>query len=111
MITPQEQAELATLEAAFEAAGGRGADLADRIDTLRAKTETPIETVKRLQDQAAEYAVGADRALDDLWEGLGTRREPALWDRVETLLTLAEDSARQLRRALTDARKPADVTT
>lgn len=74
-------------------------------------TETPIETVRRLQDQAAEYAVGADHALDDLWEGLGTRREPELWQRVEGLLTLSEDSALQLRKACREAREPADVTT
>jgi hypothetical protein len=35
--TGQEQTELAELEAEFEAAGGRGADLADRIDELRLK--------------------------------------------------------------------------
>lgn len=64
--------------------------------------------IRRLQDQAAEYAVGADRALDDLLAGLTTRREAELWQRVEDLLTLAGDSARQLRTALREAR-PAGV--
>jgi hypothetical protein len=70
-----------------------------------------VDEIRRLQDQASEYAVAADHALDDLLAGLGTKREPELWQRVEDLLTLAEDSARLLRRALAEARQPADVTT
>lgn len=37
MLTPDESAELTRLEAAFEEAGGRGVELAERIDELRAK--------------------------------------------------------------------------
>jgi len=77
------------------------------IDTETA--ETPIDTIKRLQDQAAEYAVGADHALDELWEGLGTRREDALWSRVRDLLELSGDAGLQLRKAVREARQPADV--
>lgn len=68
--------------------------------------ETPIETIKRLQDQAAEYNVGADRALDDLWEGLGTKREAPLWQRVNDLLTLSGDAGLQLRKAVREAQEP-----
>lgn len=38
-LTKQESVELARLEAAFEEAGGRGVELADRIDELRAKRD------------------------------------------------------------------------
>jgi hypothetical protein len=38
-LTPEEEAELADTEAAFEEAGGRGVDLAERIDELRRKRD------------------------------------------------------------------------
>lgn len=38
-LTPDEERELAGLEAAFELAGGRGVELAERIDELRAKRD------------------------------------------------------------------------
>lgn len=69
--------------------------------------------IRDLQDQAAEYNVGLDRALDDLIEGLGgkPKRVAALWDRVEDLLTLSGAATEQLRKGLADARKPAEATT
>lgn len=39
MLTPEESAELTRLEAAFEEAGGRGVELAERIDALREKRD------------------------------------------------------------------------
>jgi hypothetical protein len=38
-LTEAERRELEQIEAAFEAAGGRGVDLAERLDALRAKAE------------------------------------------------------------------------
>lgn len=38
-LTPAEQTELATLEAAFDHLGGRGVEIAERIDFLRAKRD------------------------------------------------------------------------
>lgn len=38
-LTPEEEAELADLEAEFEEAGGRGVELAERIDALRRKRD------------------------------------------------------------------------
>jgi hypothetical protein len=37
VLTPEEREELRQLEAAFEKAGGRGVDLAERVDYLRRK--------------------------------------------------------------------------
>lgn len=37
--TPEDAAELAELEAAFRHTGGRGVELAERIDELRAKRD------------------------------------------------------------------------
>lgn len=40
-LTPEEEAELTELETAFEQAGGRGVEMADRIDHLRRKRDLP----------------------------------------------------------------------
>lgn len=40
-LTPEEQTELDALQAEFDAAGGRGVELADRIDALLRKKEGP----------------------------------------------------------------------
>lgn len=45
--TDQDVAALAKLEAEFEAAGGRGVDLAERIDTLRARIDDNRPTWSR----------------------------------------------------------------
>jgi hypothetical protein len=41
-LNPNEQRELDRLEAAFEEAGGRGVELAERIDELRARRDSPV---------------------------------------------------------------------
>src|ERR1039457_2396108 len=53
--TGQERTELAELEAEFEAAGGRGVDLAERIDALRLKLY-PEQYPELVQATAAEAA-------------------------------------------------------
>lgn len=56
-FTDEDAAELQRLEAAFAEAGGRGVELADRIDALRAKRESPVPEdfpANRGEDQLAE---------------------------------------------------------
>ena len=50
MLDSNEQAELARLEAAFEESGGRGVDLAERIDYLRLKRDGVDITVRMTVD-------------------------------------------------------------
>jgi hypothetical protein len=51
-LTPEEDAELLRLEDEFEAAGGRGVELADRLDFLRTKSQYPTvsEIIADLQN-------------------------------------------------------------
>lgn len=49
MLTTAEAEELARLEATFEELGGRGVDLAERIDELRAKKDEPMSPLPAVE--------------------------------------------------------------
>lgn len=66
-LTPAEAAELDQLEAAFTIAGGRGADLAERIDLLRLKRDHGTD------DRIVTAVVWCDARLEETW----TLRVPA----------------------------------
>ncbi len=66
-LTPAEAAELDQLEAAFEHTGGRGADLAERIDLLRLKRDHGTD------DRIVTAVVWCDARLEETW----TLRLPA----------------------------------
>lgn len=82
-LTPDQQTELAELEAEFTATGGRGVDLADRIDTLRNLARSPLHTTVDVtvadmltfgHDYEFFVDLLRDRAiaaldLDDTWAG------------------------------------------
>ena len=66
-LTPAETAELDQLEAVFAVAGGRGADLAERIDLLRRKRDYGTD------DRIVTAVVWCDARLEETW----TLRVPA----------------------------------
>jgi hypothetical protein len=65
MLNPQQTARLAELEAAFAEAGGRGVDLAEEIDALRALRD---RIVPRGYDSLEDWARDSDYVeLNGLW--------------------------------------------
>lgn len=76
-LTSAEQEELDTLEAAFDFLGGRGIEIAERIDELRLKrAKRPIvdvDAAKKALDFVMEYGIMLDAKEEwDLDDNLTT---------------------------------------
>lgn len=69
-LTTAERDELETLEAAFDLLGGRGVEIAERIDQLRAKRDLLPVIDPLAADKALAFVVAYGRMLDakDEWE-------------------------------------------